>query len=522
MTTTNSSVTNKEVKFPEHYSLLSTTDLSSRITYASDTFCEVAGYIKDELLEQPHNIVRHPDMPAEAFADLWQHIKGGSSWMGMVKNRCKNGDYYWVDALVTPISKNGSINEYQSVRTCPKREHVESATRIYKQVKNGKTPWRLKIPRTRLWQRCSLAFILSFFCSTLLASFTGAFTGLLAFLVMAITSVYLLTRRLETLTQSARDYFDNPLMELVYNGAVDDISEIALALKMKSSELNAVVGRILDSSEQIKQSAVSSQDNGHKTSDNLKHQSQETELIATAINEMHATANEMTNNTQQASNATAEAQDAAADGMSSVMFTVNSIKTLTQQLDNASTIIGQLEGHSTKIGEVSDVIKGIAEQTNLLALNAAIEAARAGEAGRGFAVVAGEIRSLAIRTQESTLEIENVINEIQAGSAAAVNSIAEGNELSKQCVANATASGDTLAQAQQIVNNIKDMNDQIAVAAKEQACVSNEMNANVQSVNDLSQITNVLALDTVHECDLLVKRLEEQTKLVGQFSQVAR
>ncbi|HFQ5403412.1 TPA: PAS domain-containing protein, partial [Vibrio vulnificus] len=172
----NQPVTQKEVTYPPHYNLLSVTSPSSHITYASKEFCDVAGYTLEELMGQPHNIVRHPDMPPEAFKDLWEHLKAGKSWMGMVKNRCKNGDHYWVDAFASPIKDgSGKVVEYQSVRLCPSRENVENATRLYAQIRAGKTPIQLKLPRTRLWQRQSILF----FGATLLSlAFNTALPGL--------------------------------------------------------------------------------------------------------------------------------------------------------------------------------------------------------------------------------------------------------------------------------------------------------------------------------------------------------
>lgn len=110
-------VTGRNVDVAPDANILSTTDLTSAITYANDDFIRISGYSRDELLGAPHNLLRHPDMPAQAFAHMWQTLKGGRSWMGLVKNRCKNGDHYWVSAYVTPVTQNGAAVEYQSVRT---------------------------------------------------------------------------------------------------------------------------------------------------------------------------------------------------------------------------------------------------------------------------------------------------------------------------------------------------------------------------------------------------------------------
>jgi PAS domain S-box-containing protein len=135
---TTKDIIDEEVIYPSDYMILSTTDLDSIITHVNDDFMTVSGYKEDELINKPHNIVRHPDMPKAAFSDLWDTIKQGKSWMGLVKNRCKNGQYYWVNAYVTPIKRNGTICEYQSVRTQPEAELTERAQACYDAINAGK------------------------------------------------------------------------------------------------------------------------------------------------------------------------------------------------------------------------------------------------------------------------------------------------------------------------------------------------------------------------------------------------
>ncbi|AIS57323.1 PAS domain-containing methyl-accepting chemotaxis protein [Vibrio coralliilyticus] len=512
----NEPVTQREVTYPPEYNLLSVTKTSSHITYASKEFCDVAGYTLDELVGQPHNIVRHPDMPPEAFKDMWDFLKSGKSWMGVVKNRCKNGDHYWVDAFASPIKENGKIVEYQSVRLSPNRQHVKNAEKIYAQLKAGATPFQLKMPRTRLWQRLAGAFLGSAIISSIIGAFAPG-AAVWALFLLATLSGYVLTRRLEDLSEQARKVFDNPLMELVYNQRVDDISEISLALKMRQSEINAVVGRIQDSNEQIATAAQSSANNCETTAENLVGQTSETEQVAAAINEMHSTANEIAQNAQSASDATERANSAVVEGKSSVEQTVSSMNELSQQLGVASDVVQQLSEHGRTIGEVLVVIQGVAEQTNLLALNAAIEAARAGDQGRGFAVVADEVRKLAQRSHESTEEIQNIINLIQTSTDKAVQAMEEGNKLSDICVDCANTSGDKLDALFGQVTDISDRNSQIATAIEEMARVTEDMNSSVQSISEVCSATNILASDTRDECEGLVNNLDSQGKLVNQF-----
>ncbi len=222
----------KEITFPASFNLLSTTDLHSYITYASDNFCTVAGFSYEELKGQPHNLVRHKDMPKAAFKDMWSHLQSGKSWMGLVKNRTKNGDYYWVDAYATPIKLNGKTVEYQSVRLIADQENVCRANNIYKRLNNGEKIKRLSLPKLKLWQKITLSNAPLF----LALAYATPVNYSLAFglFTLSMTLTFTLTRRLDKLTKNAQKIYDNPLAQLIYTGSLDDVSQIELALKCES------------------------------------------------------------------------------------------------------------------------------------------------------------------------------------------------------------------------------------------------------------------------------------------------
>lgn len=513
----NQPITNREVQFPPHYNLLSTTKPDSIITYASPEFCEIAGFSLEELIDQPHNMVRHPDMPPEAFGNMWSFLKQGESWMGMVKNRCKNGDHYWVNAFVSPIKVNGRITEYQSVRSCPNRESVTRAEEVYQQLKNGKKPWLMRLPRISLFQRLAGSLLLNGIVALLLSLVLPAYIGLIIFAVLSLGTTYWCTRRIEKLCQVARKCYDNPMMQYIYTGNQDDLAEIELAFKMKSSQLNAVVNRIMDSGIQLSNMTELSQQSSETSLTNLEAQVDESQQVAAAVHEMSETAEDMSSNTQSASELANNAQSASQLGMDAVNKTIADIEQLAAQLEIASKVITSLEQHGKKVGAVSEVISGIAEQTNLLALNAAIEAARAGEQGRGFAVVADEVRALAQRTQMSTTEIQTVINEIQQGTVEAVNSIQSGQALSVQCVETAGHSGDCMKQALSLVVDINDRNHQIASAVEQLSTVSQQMSQNVQSITSLSQTNADLARNNLSGINQLNAGVENLVQLAKQF-----
>ncbi len=510
----------REVTYAASCNLLSITEPNSHITYVSQEFCDISGYKTEELIGQPHNVIRHPDMPKSAFANMWSHLQNHQSWMGMVKNRCANGDYYWVDAFVSPITKNGKVSEYQSVRTCPKREHVANAEKIYAQLNTGKTPLKLKLPRTRLWQRAAIALMLSTIFAYWLEQFL-AISGVPVMFFLAVIIFYTMTRRLEALTVEARSIFDNPMMELIYNNKVDDISEIELALKMRTSETNAISGRMQDSNEQIITAMKSSFQNLGSMSNQLDSQSAEIEQVAAAINQMHSTANEVAKNAQSTAETTDEAKLAAAEGMSEVRSTLNAIDVLVNQLEKTSVSVKELETNTNTIESVLTIIQGVAEQTNLLALNAAIEAARAGEQGRGFAVVADEVRQLAKKSHDSTTEIQSVINLIRNATQTVVEAMSEGEKLSLACIDSAKISSDKLEQLLEEIVEISDQNSHIATAVAEMSNVSEEMNNNVQSISQstyqLSSSTTALVQDSQVDNGGVMDNLISQSKLAEQF-----
>lgn len=485
-------ITGRGAELSSNANILSTTTPKSRITYVNPDFIRISGFTEEELINQPHNIVRHPDMPSEAFEDMWKTLKSGQSWMGMVKNRCKNGDHYWVSAFVTPITKGGQTVEYQSVRTKPEDGHVDAAEKLYKRIREG----AFKKPRFSLTIQSKFLLMLavvSFASMGIVSAFAGlslqaAF--LAALLITGVTSggAVVLLSPFSQLVKRSQAVANNPISQLLYTGRSDEFGKIEFAMRMLQAETGAVIGRIADASSRLGENASELLSDIENSKQLSFEQQQETEQIATAMKQMTISIQEVADSAQRASDAASQADSETSSGQSLVKDTSHSITQLEQEIREASSVIQELEAQSKEITKVLDVIKGIAEQTNLLALNAAIEAARAGEQGRGFAVVADEVRGLAGRTQQSTTEIQSMIGTLQERARGAVKVMGQSSSQAHASVKRAEDASSALGDISLRVNEITDMNAQIATAAEEQGVVSQDISRGVLNIRDSADV----------------------------------
>jgi aerotaxis receptor len=513
-------VTGREKPVSQGANILSTTNIKGKIRYTNQDFDDIAEFTQEELIGNPHNMIRHPDMPTTAFKMLWAALQGGRSWKGIVKNRCKNGDHYWVDAFATPIMKDGKPDEFQSVRVAPRREDQKRAEALYGQLNAGKTPSFLKRRPLALIMKVILVAVLGILLGAGISYFFigGSLiaAGLVTLIAIAGGMSQLLLPIMKVI-EKAKSISEDAVAMHVYTGRNDEAGQLLLAMKMLESETGGVVGRVADDVNNLVTSnstlTVAIEQNNVAVQELYK----ETDAVATAINEMSASVQEVTSNTALMANTASIATDEASKSRTVVQTAMDSIESLATEINSASGVIQQLEKDSDAINTVVDVIRSVAEQTNLLALNAAIEAARAGEQGRGFAVVADEVRTLANRTHESTVEITEMIDRLQNGTKNAVQTMNSAQEKANVSVNEANQASKSISAITESMDQINDMSTQAAAAVEQQSAAAEEINKSISHVmtyaNEISQ-----GAASCESASIEVKHLAERlSELAKQF-----
>jgi len=486
----NQPVSNREVEVLEDQAIVSKTDLDGNITYVNPYFIEISGFSEQELLGAPQNIVRHPDMPAEAFADLWASIKSGTPWTGTVKNRCKNGDFYWVRANITPIRENGRTIGYMSVRTRAERQQVAKAEQAYKtirteanhgiRIKNGQVIEaglgsllsRLSHVSLgmRIWLATSVVNVLQVIvCAAALLNGTSAhnygifaatFLGLLINVFLWYTLRVSVLQPLDRALHGARSIAAGDLSSGSFETeATDEVGQLLRALQQMNSNLIATIRDVRVNVETMavatRQIAAGNADLSGRT----EAQAASLEETASSVEQFSSTVKQNADNSAQANKLAQSASEVAVQGgeiVADVIATMDEINT-----------------SSRKIVDIIGLIEGIAFQTNILALNAAVEAARAGEQGRGFAVVAGEVRNLAQRSATAAKDIKNLID-------VSVGKVSAG-------MVQVDRAGATMKEVVASVQQVTAIMKEISVASHEQSIGVDQVNSAIAHMDQVTQ-----------------------------------
>lgn len=339
----------------------------------------------------------------------------------------------------------------------------------------------------------------------------------LAAIVLALMYTRSITSPVSQSLGIAERIAKNDLSEVIDVQGHDEVARLMQALKVMQGGLRNTLTLISDSSNQLASTSEEMHAVTEDANKGMQRQNHEVEMAATAVTEMSAAVEEVARNASAASEAATRSNSAAVAGRTRVDETVQAISLMVASVEDATQEVQGLAVMATDISKVLDVIRAIAEQTNLLALNAAIEAARAGEAGRGFAVVADEVRALAHRTQQSTSEIEQMINSIQKGTGAAVSAMTHTNAQAQKTLDTAQGAGSALVEITESIDNITERNVLIATASEEQAQVAREVDRSLVSIRDLSSQASDGSSQTAIATSELTKLAVELNRLVKQF-----
>lgn len=517
----NQPVTQRERTFPAQQRLISTTDAKGVITYCNDAFVEISGFERADLIGAPQNIVRHPDVPPAVFAHMWGALKQGLPWMGIVKNRSKNGDHYWVNAYVTPIFEGSKVVGYESVRVKPTADEIRRAQALYQRISQGKPG----VPRLDAWLPAAISCV-PYVATGLAGSLAGLFLSApiaIAVAVAVAVPVGVLCSRWRQgstlrLLQGVEPSTSDALIAQMYSDARGPQARLETAFLSQDARLKTCLTRLQDSAEQLSALAGQSDQLATASSKGLDRQRVETEQVSAAVNQMAATTQEVASHVQRTADATQQANVLTGRGREVARDTREAIERLSAVVGETGATVARLAKDSDEIGSVVDVIKGIADQTNLLALNAAIEAARAGEQGRGFAVVADEVRQLAQRTSQSTTQIHALITQLQASSNNAVQSMEHGQRQAQEGVAWVLEADQALVGISEAVSHITEMTTQIAAATEEQSAVAEEISRNITTIAELADQTSMQAHQSTDLSKELTNTAATQYALVERFN----
>ena len=497
--------------FPSEVTLMSMTDASSHVLYANSAFLSVSGFSLEEMLGRPHNIVRHPDMPKQAFADLWATIRRGDAWTALIKNRRADGlHHYWVRANVTPVRNGDAIVGYMSVRTRPSDDEVRQASALYKRFRGGRARGlafhkglivrKGLLGWTRIGQVLPVRWRIRLALGGIVAAGLAqvAVAGLpwhtawpvaAAALAACIWLEQRVSRPLSHVLKQAKAVAAGQPGVGMHLNRVDEIGMTLRALNQSSLNLRALVGDVAaqmrgmsQGSQQIAQGNQALKQHAEQTRQRLRETAATAEQIA-------AVAESGVQSAQQARKLTDHASEAVAHGGQVLGAVVDSLK--------------DIERSNSQVADINNLIDGIAFQTNLLALNAAVEAARAGQAGRGFAVVATEIRNLAQRSANAAKDVRRLI---------------ESNiEKSSRVAGQAEEAGQAMATIIDRVRSVNALIEKLSGGAEEQSVGVAQVNEAVAQVDAMTRENAHLVGQASEATEILLARTQRLMDAVHAF-----
>jgi aerotaxis receptor len=490
----------RETLVPENVFIYSRTDSKGRITEANSAFADLSGYAVEEMIGKPHNLVRHPDMPKQAFADMWRSLKAGRPWQGFVKNRRKDGGYYWVHVTVSPVrGENGQVVGFQSLRRRPPREQVKAAADAYRRIQKGdaslcieegrvlrtNSAWSRLFARPDLRLTAGAVLGLAASLTAMTLEFAGAHSVILkalagaAFALGALGTAFLLLSTIPNLLRDL-DNIDSHLDALISSG--DFTTPFQFEGRGRSGKIAGKIELLTGWVQSTIQCTAIHAIGEAAVAENLA-----TSSVAAATTELDLTIREVAQNLQTTESSVQESGRRATAGAEISQRAAGHIQELAEVVKSASVEVEALGTSSAEVGAIAGVIREIADQTNLLALNASIEAARAGDAGRGFAVVAHEVRSLADRTMKATAKIDALISTIKGDSDRAISGMRTGATQVTAGVALVQEAHGTLEGINTLMAEAVQRVSEIATSSSQQTEAINEISVNMTHVSTMTE-----------------------------------
>ena len=536
-------VTNVETLLPENEFIYSRTDLKGQITEANEAFCQVSGFTREEMIGQPHNMVRHPDMPEAAFADMWRDLKAGRPWRGIVKNRRKDGGFYWVVANVSPVRENGQVVGYQSVRSRPAPADIAAADAAYRKINAGdssllvvhgravarRSAWMNWLLSLRAQMRILGVLVLLLGVVDLSEVFFKLDFGWIHEALMGLCVLYALYFLFFFVPGVVHDLREasvwlegvltsGNLKQRISSNRAGAIGTLINQIDVFVSSIQATVQGMADTAKQVNMATHEVDAGMHVAFESAQKQSEATSAAAAAVEEVTVSISEVAEHARSTKDDAESAGAVSHEGAKRSGEACDTITSLAETVKHSAGQVESLGQRSAEISQIAGVIKEIADQTNLLALNAAIEAARAGEQGRGFAVVADEVRKLAERTGKATQEISSMIELIQNETRQAVDGMRSGATQVEEGVSLVHSAQDALQRIKSEMDDTIQRVNEISHASSEQQEAMTQLAQNVEQVATMTE-QNV---SVVTQTESMVRKLsgivDRMHKSVNQFT----
>lgn len=536
----NKNVTGREYPFPQGKTVISYTNLKGQITHSNEIFVELSGFNKDELIGKAHNLVRHPDMPTEAYRDMWDTLKKGRPWTGVVKNRRKDGDHYWVRAYVSRLADGSG---YVSVRVAASRQEINDADQLYARMRHDDS---LKLDEgqpvssnvlarlmrrignisiaARLWLIAatgSLGLILALSAVRNGASETELITlgaiGCLALLIQTGMVISKLKQGLRESIDAAESIAAGDLTRPLPVASKDEMGELNASLSVMRNNLHELIASVREGITSINQHSEDVSDSAHVSSKVNEMQSEAASGMAAAMEELSVSIDQVSDHASNAHRVSQLSSTQASEGGRIIRGATAEMENIATAVGNVSQTIRGMEAYSGQISSIVKVIREIADQTNLLALNAAIEAARAGEQGRGFAVVADEVRKLAERTSNSTKEITGMVAKIQEDTKQAVQEIHVGVQRVGDGVGLAKQAGHSIGGINDAAQHATRSADEITLAIREQSLAARDIAQRIEVIAHGTEQNSLASIKTANSAKQMSELSRQLDNLALRF-----